>query len=714
MSSALKPALTPSGVQNQPVPSQLNKPMHTQGAPTTYGQPMSHIPQNLVNIPHNAPNSGSVHNQVHSINANVHTAHPSNHYSLNVPNASQHYPISGNIPINTHSAPVSNHPVPNTTQAHIQPPSTFSPSPKNLSYNPNYQSNVGHSYKTTSMTPPVNQLPQSQPTETTPPTEKPQSNGTPDIKIASKPEPSQNHVTPIVIEKSIQPPPQLPPAEIQVQSTPEKAKTVLEQASVEPEESVKESNESKPSDEESRPPPEPEDSSTITMAAATADSVPSSVTETSAISTESVPSAETEPPVDSTSTDAMETDRPPSPPSQSTEVPEQIKNDDDNSASPTNATVNKTKDQNNQKPTLKLATTPRNVTKKPKVSKPDPETPKVVKPETKALQKSPGSGGKSKRTRTKTQPYQSPLPEVEMISKITATTPRSRNNEDKLIIFYKNEFLAVRNSEGGFYICQAVQNIYKSSPRIRIRWLSQDKSDKEVYTPDFYDNTDFDCILTNLNLSRAGKGKYRLPAAERIRTDSILKRALAVEKGDEKPTSLTEEHPDGLDLSLYKEESQLKKRKTVKRKASSPLRAAASTSSLTKSPEQAKVQKVAPKPKPPPVKKATVLKKALSTKVKKVIPLTKIARSERTLKRPTEEIKPPIKAVPIIDQKKAKVLAKVARKPVVPAPKPQPPPPPKQIAKNLKAPVPAPPVKKPLVKRPPPVAITRKSKRAKK
>lgn len=111
----------------------------------------------------------------------------------------------------------------------------------------------------------------------------------------------------------------------------------------------------------------------------------------------------------------------------------------------------------------------------------------------------------------------------------------------------RNEFIAVRNSEGSFYVCQAVQNIYKTSQKIKIRWLSQDKSDKtgEIYTPDFYDHTDFDCILTNLNLSRVEKGKFRLPPAEKERTDSILKRALAVEKGDATPPSLTEEHPDG-------------------------------------------------------------------------------------------------------------------------------------------------------------------------
>lgn len=44
------------------------------------------------------------------------------------------------------------------------------------------------------------------------------------------------------------------------------------------------------------------------------------------------------------------------------------------------------------------------------------------------------------------------------------------------------------------------------------------------------------------------KGKYKLPAAEKERTDSILKRALAVEKGESTPPSLTEEHPDGCKL----------------------------------------------------------------------------------------------------------------------------------------------------------------------
>lgn len=89
---------------------------------------------------------------------------------------------------------------------------------------------------------------------------------------------------------------------------------------------------------------------------------------------------------------------------------------------------------------MKLATTPRTPVRKAKTPKLEvTDTSRTQnKIETKSpTQKSPSSGGKSKRTRTKTQPYQSPLPEVEMISKITATTPKNRNSEDKLIIFYK-------------------------------------------------------------------------------------------------------------------------------------------------------------------------------------------------------------------------------------------------------------------------------------
>lgn len=89
--------------------------------------------------------------------------------------------------------------------------------------------------------------------------------------------------------------------------------------------------------------------------------------------------------------------------------------------------------------TLKLATTPRTLARKPK-PKAEVDSAKAkadVKSVATPQQKSPTSG-KSKRARIQTQPYQSPLPEIEIISKISAaSTPRNKNNDDKLIIFYK-------------------------------------------------------------------------------------------------------------------------------------------------------------------------------------------------------------------------------------------------------------------------------------
>ncbi|CAN7943649.1 unnamed protein product, partial [Ixodes pacificus] len=59
------------------------------------------------------------------------------------------------------------------------------------------------------------------------------------------------------------------------------------------------------------------------------------------------------------------------------------------------------------------------------------------------------------------------------------------------------EFLAVRNETGSFYVCRTAQNVFKSSKRFKIQWLNND-SELDIYAPDFYDNTDFECVLTNL------------------------------------------------------------------------------------------------------------------------------------------------------------------------------------------------------------------------
>lgn len=117
----------------------------------------------------------------------------------------------------------------------------------------------------------------------------------------------------------------------------------------------------------------------------------------------------------------------------------------------------------------------------------------------------------------------------------------------KLTVFssFRHEFLAVRNAEGGFFLCQAIQNVYKSSPRIRIRWLSEQKENQTIYDLDFYDATDIECVLTTVSLNRMSKNKFELTQVERDRIESILKKALDVEKGVVPKPDVTEENPDG-------------------------------------------------------------------------------------------------------------------------------------------------------------------------
>lgn len=47
-----------------------------------------------------------------------------------------------------------------------------------------------------------------------------------------------------------------------------------------------------------------------------------------------------------------------------------------------------------------------------------------------------------------------------------AAAQQAKANEEKLVVFFKGEFLAVRNAEGGFYICQV-----NSLHLISIRYL---------------------------------------------------------------------------------------------------------------------------------------------------------------------------------------------------------------------------------------------------
>ena len=58
----------------------------------------------------------------------------------------------------------------------------------------------------------------------------------------------------------------------------------------------------------------------------------------------------------------------------------------------------------------------------------------------------------------------------------------------------RGEYLAVRNAEGSFYLCQSQQNIYRTSKKIRIQWLGEapkgdGNPDGDLFAPEYYDRT---------------------------------------------------------------------------------------------------------------------------------------------------------------------------------------------------------------------------------
>lgn len=125
----------------------------------------------------------------------------------------------------------------------------------------------------------------------------------------------------------------------------------------------------------------------------------------------------------------------------------------------------------------------------------------------------------------------------------------------------------------------------------------------------------------------------------------------------------------------------------MKRKSSSPSKRSPRAKALKKDPVlEVSLEKIV---RTPPKQKLAVLTPAkkipqVLTLEPKRTPGPAAGRAERALKRKPAEPEPPspssslIKSSPVVDQKKAKILARVARKSAAISPKPAPPPTPKQ------------------------------------
>ena len=147
-------------------------------------------------------------------------------------------------------------------------------------------------------------------------------------------------------------------------------------------------------------------------------------------------------------------------------------------------------------------------------------------------------------------------------------------------MYSRDEYMAVRNAEGSFYICKAMQNIFLGSKNIKIQWLSnedpvvpaKDNPDGDIFAHDFYDKTgiqntftkrpiqnkklyitDFETILTSVELEKTlGRSKRMiLPEEELERIKKILQRAVDKAAGKlDLSDLLTEDNPDGCKFSF--------------------------------------------------------------------------------------------------------------------------------------------------------------------
>ena len=98
------------------------------------------------------------------------------------------------------------------------------------------------------------------------------------------------------------------------------------------------------------------------------------------------------------------------------------------------------------------------------------------------------------------------------------------------IRYRKGEFLAVRNTDNGIFLCQTTRPIIGTEPQTRIRWLTQTEINSNTYVFDYHDYIVPQCILTNVRLEKIKINKYRPPQSEQERAEVILWASIAADK----------------------------------------------------------------------------------------------------------------------------------------------------------------------------------------
>ena len=97
-----------------------------------------------------------------------------------------------------------------------------------------------------------------------------------------------------------------------------------------------------------------------------------------------------------------------------------------------------------------------------------------------------------------------------------------REETESQILYKKGEFLAVRNVDKGFWLCRLNRDILTPKGQVRVQWLTESNDNKQVYTLSYDNNIEFECILTNVNLTKISNYRYHLSKSEWERIDEIL------------------------------------------------------------------------------------------------------------------------------------------------------------------------------------------------
>ena len=122
----------------------------------------------------------------------------------------------------------------------------------------------------------------------------------------------------------------------------------------------------------------------------------------------------------------------------------------------------------------------------------------------------------SSRKRTTSTKKQAPIPPQPQISQ-----------ELQDVIFYeKNDYLAIRNEENSFYLCQLAENVRVQKPLIKVKWLDTADDGKTYFLTAHYDKVPQKSIIMPviLNQLKTGKKSEQLFSLDDEHKESVMDR----------------------------------------------------------------------------------------------------------------------------------------------------------------------------------------------